>query len=181
MAVVVEPCEHTTQCQHLPWLFFLFSRVLQRASRKRREVTERHVRADVRPFVHAELRAVQGPLRGTEAILRRWQRQPGGDAQWVLGALAGAHVPAGQPPVSLHRWVPRVCQQVHRAAEALWGCAAEAQATSDASIRGRPHLCAGPCRREGRREQSVCGELRLVIIPMSHGPVIGSVFPCCPV
>lgn len=91
-----------TQYRHLPWLLLLFPRVLQRASGERREVAERHVCADVWPVVHAELRAVQGPLRGTEAVLRGWQRQPRGDAQRLLGTSAGAHVPAGEPAVPLH-------------------------------------------------------------------------------
>lgn len=158
------------------YLFFLclFPRVLQRAPGERWEVSERHVCADVRPAVHAELGAVQGPLCGAEALLRERQCQPGGDAQRVLGTLAGAHVPAGEPPVPLHGRVPGVCQQVHGAAEALRGRAAQAQAASDASLCGRPHLRAGPGRRQGRHQQSVCGELCPLSVPVCPGAVMAA-------
>ncbi|KAJ3592502.1 hypothetical protein NHX12_007629 [Muraenolepis orangiensis] len=71
------------------------------------------------------------------------QRQPGGDAQRLLVAAAGAHVHAAQRPVRHHRGLPGVRQQVHRPAEALRRRPAQAEGPGDAGLHRRAHLCPG--------------------------------------
>lgn len=74
-------------------------RVFPRAPGERGAVPERHVCPDVRHAVHAELRGVPGPLHGAEALLHGRQREPGGNAERLLGSAAGEDVPAYKPAV----------------------------------------------------------------------------------
>lgn len=132
-------------------------RVFPGAAGQLGEVSEQRVQAHLQEAVHAELGRVPGPLHRAEALLHGRQRQPGGDAERLLVAAAGAHVPAAQLAVPLQRRLPGVHQQAHGAAEALRRCAQEAEGPDQQGLHRRADLCPGADGRTGGRQQGCQG------------------------
>lgn len=128
-------------------------RVFPEAPGELGEVYARRVQARVREALHAEHGLIPGPVHRAEALLHRRQRQPGGDAERLLVAAAGAFVPAVQLAVPLQRLLPGVRQQAHGGAETLRRHSQDTECPGQQGLHRRADLCPGADGRTGGRQQ----------------------------
>lgn len=158
-----------------PFFFFFFippsspqtihpSRVFLGAVGQFWEISQQYVHTDIREAVYAELRGVPGPVHWAEALLHWGQRQPGGDVERLLVQAAGAHVPAPQLAVPLHRRLLGVCQQVHRPAKAFWGCAQETQSPGHQGLHRCTDICPGTNGGSRGCQQGFEGEFNFLLL-----------------